>query len=499
MLKKMEISIYLGQKGYTIYKEALDIKDQEKIRQELLVKAFVPKSSMLKPEAFPIYRESRLKFYVPRHYGYTTYGIPDAIKLSGGLDIDIKFEGELRDYQIPIVETYVKKAKEMGGGVLEVPCGFGKTIMGLRIISLLKKKTIVIVHKEFLLRQWVDRIKEFLPEAKVGRIQGQVIDIEGKDIVLGMLQSLSMKEYPRELFIDFGLTIADECHHLSAEVFSNALFRIVTKYTLGLSATMERKDGLSKVFKAFIGPILFSKKRDGDDNVLVQCVNYSTDDEEFNKVLHNYRGQVNYSSMIKKLCEFNRRSEFILKFLEQTLDEKEDQQIMILAHNKSLLKYLFDAIDHRKIATVGYYIGGMKAVDLQISETKKVIIATYAMAEEALDIKTLSTLLMATPKTDVRQAVGRILRQKHKEALVIDIVDSHGLFQRQWIKRKRYYKKANYKIVGIGSGDYQTKIWETIYEPKSKKNESKSMAERVNQSNIGLGKCLIMDDDDDDV
>ncbi len=141
----------------------------------------------------------------------------------------------------------------------------------------------------------------------------------------------------------------------------------------------------------------------------------------------------------------------------------------------------------------------MKAVDLQISETKKVIIATYAMAEEALDIKTLSTLLMATPKTDVRQAVGRILRQKHKEALVIDIVDSHGLFQRQWIKRKRYYKKANYKIVGIGSGDYQTKIWETIYEPKSKKNESKSMAERVNQSNIGLGKCLIMDDDDDDV
>ena len=79
---------------------------------------------------------------------------------------------------------------------------------------------------------------------------------------------------------------------------------------------------------------------------------------------------------------------------------------MVLGHNKSLLTYLHDAIKHRGIATVGYYIGGMKETELKISEGKKIIIATYAMAEEGLDIKTLTTLIMATPKVDVTQAVG---------------------------------------------------------------------------------------------
>ena len=148
------------------YKDALEIGEQESIREQLMARPFVPKTSMNESKPFPIYRESHAKFYLPRHYGIAIYGEPDAIKLSEGIDIDIHFKGELRDYQKPIVSTYVKKAKEIGGGLLEVPCGFGKTIMALRIISHLKKKTIVIVHKEFLLRQWVDRIKEFLPNAR---------------------------------------------------------------------------------------------------------------------------------------------------------------------------------------------------------------------------------------------------------------------------------------------------------------------------------------------
>ncbi len=140
---------------------------------------------------------------------------------------------------------------EQGGGLLDLPCAWGKTSASLYIISQLKKKTIVIVHKEFLMNQWIERIQQFLPNAKIGKIQGQVIDIEGKDIVLGMLQSLSMKDYPASMFDSFGLTIIDEVHHISSEVFSCALFKLVTKYTLGLSATMNRSDGTTKVFKIY--------------------------------------------------------------------------------------------------------------------------------------------------------------------------------------------------------------------------------------------------------
>jgi superfamily II DNA or RNA helicase len=109
-----------------------------------------------------------------------------------------------------------------GGGLLELPCAWGKTSGSLYILSQIKKKTIVIVHKEFLMNQWIERIQQFLPKARVGKIQGPIIDIDDKDIVIGMLQSLSMKEYPTSTFESFGLTIIDEVHHISSEVFSNS-------------------------------------------------------------------------------------------------------------------------------------------------------------------------------------------------------------------------------------------------------------------------------------
>jgi superfamily II DNA or RNA helicase len=109
----------------------------------------------------------------------------------------------------------------------------------------------------------------------------------------------------------------------------------------------------------------------------------------------------------------------------------------------------------------------MKESALKETEGKKIVIATYAMASEALDIKTLTTLIMATPKTDIEQSVGRILREKHSSPVVVDIVDSHDLFQNQWRKRKTFYKKENYKIIYTSSHSYtpDTSQWMTIFNP----------------------------------
>ena len=321
------------------------------------------------------------------------------------------------------------------------------TIMALYIIAKLKLKTLVIVHKEFLLNQWIEKINEFLPDAKIGKIQGQIIDIEDKDIVIGMLQSLSMKEYPEDTFDSFGFTILDETHHLAAEVFVRSLQKIVTKYILGLSATMERKDGLTKVFKMFIGDIIYKMKRDKDEGVLIKAVKFVTQDEEFNTVEYDFRGNVKYSTMISKICSFNNRTEMILSIIENELKLNNKQQIIVLGQFKNILTYLYKAIEHRNIGTVGYYIGGMKEEQLKKSELKQIIIATYSMAAEGLDIKTLTTLILATPKTDIEQAVGRILREKHEQPLVIDMFDNHEVFKKQWYKRKAYYLKNNYKIL----------------------------------------------------
>ena len=211
---------------------------------------------------------------------------------------------------------------------------------------------------------------------------------------------------------------------------------------LGLSATMNRKDGTTKVFKMFLGDVVYKGDRDQEHDVIVRGIQYRSDDDDFNSIVTNFRGDVVYSTMISKLCGYNKRSEFILRVLSDMLKENNEQQIMILAHNKSLLTYLYDAIDARKIASVGYYVGGMKEAALKESETKKVVIATYSMASEALDIKTLTTLIMATPKTDIEQSIGRILRQRHTNPIVVDIIDQHEPFIRQWYKRLKFLQKT---------------------------------------------------------
>ena len=168
------------------------------------------------------------------------------------------------------------------------------------------------------------------------------------------------------------------------------------------------------------------------------------------------------------------RSEFILDVLSDTLDEN-PTQVIILAHNKSLLTYFYKAIDHRNLASVGYYVGGMKEKDLKVSRLKSDT-ATYAMAAEALDIKTLTTLIMATPKTDVTQSIGRILRSKDHNPVVFDIVDKHDMYKTNG-ESEVFYKKENYKI--IFTNDYPSGSWTTLYEPGEKPVKTN-------------GKCLVV-------
>ena len=121
-------------------------------------------------------------------------------------------------------------------------------------------------------------------------------------------------------------------------------------------------------------------------------------------------------------------------------------------------------------------------------ESKKVIIATYAMASEGLDIKTLTTLIMASPKTDVCQSVGRILRTKHTSPLVIDIIDSHDIFEKQWLKRRQYYIKQKYNIISSNNDDYYNNKWETLYDPK---DNEKSIKKIKKKDEPLKGVCLL--------
>ena len=390
------------------------------------------------------------------------------------------------------------------------------TVMALKIVSLLKKKTLILVHKEFLMNQWIERIEEFLPGARVGKIQASVCDIDNKDIVIGMIQTMYNKVFPQEVYSQFGLTIIDEVHRIGSEEFSKTLLKTITPYMLGISATVERKDKLKKLLYMFIGPKIHSMLRKQEDTVSVRGIEFVTNDADFNEVEYDFRGQPKYSTMISKICAYGPRSDFIVKTIRDLLKESPDSQIMVLAHNRSLLTYLHETLnagqgaDHippgscpqstlaggvrGAAAPAGFYVGGMKQKDLQETESKKIVLATYAMAAEALDIKTLSTLVMATPKTDITQSVGRILRMKHANPIIVDIIDTHSTFQNQWKMRKRFYKKANYKIETATSKKYtdmETTEWFKVFDPKIKTSDDDDETDIKKSTTDFGGKCSI--------
>jgi superfamily II DNA or RNA helicase len=487
------LSTYLGPKGYTILKSELTPAQIQAVKDTLTIRPCTPGMVTPATASFPAYRESGQKLYVPRYFGTAHFGPVKQSKISEGDDIDVPFAGTLRDYQEDVVRAY--RASE-SGGLITLGCGQGKTVIGLNIVSVMKKKALIIVHKEFLLNQWIERIQQYLPSARVGRIQGPVVDIENKDIVIGMLQSLSMKDYPDSTFSSFGMLLIDEVHHIGSEVFSCSLFKIVTKYTLGLSATMDRKDGTTYVFKMFLGDIIYRMTSKKQRFVQVRQIVYESNDRDFETVEYDFRGNPAFSTMISKLCDYTPRSDFILRVVRDMFVENPDQQIMLIAHNRSVLTYMHDAIRDAGFATVGYYLGGMKESELKKTESKQVVIATYSMAAEALDIKTLSTLIMVTPKTDIEQSVGRILRSDHEQPLIVDMVDTHDLFQKQWAKRKTFYRKEKYVIIKTTSSQYTPDIskWSKVFTPIFEKAD----ATTNNKRTVACAKAVHEDEDDDE-
>lgn len=472
---------YIGKRGYVLIKKEWSPEAIAQTKQELTVKPFSSGDFGDTEEPFPVYIENSQKLYIPKFFGLEKFGKPDQINVPPGEDINLTFNGNLRGHQQEPINACLNAFQSKGGGILSLPCGDGKTACACYLISQLKKKTFVLVHKEFLLNQWVERIlggtdsHAFLPGARVGRIQGKIIDIEDKDIVIGMIQSISMKEYPLNLFDSFGLVILDESHRCPSREFSKALQKINCPYMLGLSATPNRKDGLTKVLKWYIGDIIFSRKGKSATNSIVERYIYDCGDPDYATELSGYMGKINSAGMINNVASYGPRTDFIIqKIIECTL---EDRQILILADRREMLKDLEYALNERKI-TNGFYIGGMKQSSLEESTKKTVILATFQMAAEGLDISTIDTIILGTPKTDIEQAVGRI-RPKvgvtpKNAPLVIDIVDDFSLFSRQAEKRYSFYKKKNYFIETFrASRDGKTIVKTETWEPDNENDDDK--------------------------
>ena len=429
--------------GYQLPKDSRELA----LKKALTVRPFSFVNPMAQPK-YPVYHETKTHLYVPKHFGIERFGIPtttrDVPETSGRF---WDFTGSLRPVQLPVVNSFL--LPEPHDGIISLHTGGGKTVCALYIASRLRVPTLVIVHNTFLRDQWIDRVKAFLPNARIGRVQADVADVVDKDVVIVMLQTLSMKELNDSLFTPIGLVIVDECHHIASEVFVQALPKVTSKYMLGLSATPDRKDKLMYAIHWFLGPLLY-KSETGDSvdtQVNVEVYEYKNDDPEFNEIVMSSQGMVSVPIMVNKLTGCEDRTKWLCGILEDISEG--GRQILVLSdrvqHCQDILAGLSPEL--RETACI---LGTAVKPELRTEycKTKAILIATYSMCKEGFDVPTLNTLVMATPRPDIDQIVGRILRVEKKgrvvHPLIVDIVDPQ--FRRQFGMRNGLYKKRQYRV-----------------------------------------------------
>jgi superfamily II DNA or RNA helicase len=446
----------LTSKGYAIKKSCVNETQIQELRSELTMSPKTLDKFQKDINNFPIYAESKTRFYVPRHWGIKKFGEPDANIVSEGLVLPetISFNGAPRDYQKDIIDIFIDKGSN---GLICVPCGLGKTFMALNIAVRLKRRFLIIVDKEFLMNQWKSEIENFIVGARVGILQANKIqmDSEKYDVTICMIQTICRREFPEGFFDEYGFTIFDECHHLGAAYFCQALKKIQTKYMLGLSATPDRDDGLSLVFEYHLGdPVFKLTKRAPDKEAIVKAVWFDSKDPIYKDIPVNWRGEPVTAKLLNQVADFEPRNQKIIELIDEYAKDP-DRYILILSDRISQLEWIEKALNEWSTKFVhGYYIGGMKQSKLDDNADKcQILLATYQMASEAFSVKKLNTVILATPRKKVEQSTGRIFREKiderKKAPHIIDIIDSHECHKRRWYVRQRFYKECEYTFQHI--------------------------------------------------
>lgn len=352
-----------------------------------------------------------------------------------------------KDWSMTVMKVKFKERGEYYGFTLDGNKRFlfydftvtHNTVVSLKLIASSKKKTLVIVNKIELLNQWKKEIEKWLPDVKIGIIQGSKFDYEDCDIVLGMLQTITIKENLKA--IDFGwvnLCIIDETHNIGSEIFSNIMFKIRPQYIFGLTATLDRKDKLEKIIKWYMGDVLY----DGTNKNLKQSTEvYILKYEGVSSIEKTLRdGTAAVASMLTNISLDKQRNDYIINILNQLVNNDDNRNILVISDRIAQLKYINKNIGNEKS---GLFIGSMKSVDLDKSKEKRIVLGTYALVNEGFNLPKLNCLLFATPRSSIVQAIGRIYRKTHDiTPIIIDVFDNFSIFKGQHYRRRKIYQQS---------------------------------------------------------
>jgi superfamily II DNA or RNA helicase len=400
------------------------------------------------------------RFYASLHLPGEVYA-PDRLgKLTqkDGLRFNGKLEETKTRPQITAFHATVKQLQLKKGALVVLPPGTGKTNLAIAIAIHLRLKVMVLVHTDFLISQWTRRIQDFVigtDPVSIGLIQQDTCDTKGCDFVLASIQSIHSRDYPTE-DLECGLLIVDEAHHIAAETFSKVLSKIPHYYSMGLTATPKRGDGLGPMIELLIGARCFEMEVPQNKLVQVNMITYTLGQEK--EIIYK-NGTIGLSSMVTIITKDALRNRLLVNIISLLHEKFPTRKGLLLSDRVDHLKQIYRQLDPSMSAIISGSMhtemtkaerAKMKREKKEIEFTKFITLSTYKMFAEAVDFDG-DFIILATPKVNIEQSTGRILRGRNLEynPVIFDIVDPFSSFDVWRWSRFNFYKKRGYQIVSL--------------------------------------------------
>jgi superfamily II DNA or RNA helicase len=419
------------------------------LNSDYLVKKNMGKSTFNIEKYFRLIEETNEGIIVPRGFvanivnfckqEHISFKVIDNRKKLDSVEFDSEIE------LLPLQEIALEKIADKDFGVIVSPPGSGKTIIGLEIIAQKRQPALIIVHRQQLFDQWMERIQSFLkiPKHEIGQISNQKFKV-GKEITVAMIQSLTRSDEISKIANSFGTIIVDECHHIPAKSFREAIVNFNSFYLYGLTATPKRKNNDEKLIYVYIGNILYNAEQ-------IEQIQQNKSKAEINIRKTNLYAPFDYKidkyeTISRILIHDTQRNSLIIDDIEKNVGRF--KTVLVLTERKAhvdiLNLYLKD-----KFETITIHgDDSEKSRKSKLEQLKqghfKIVISTGQYFGEGVDIDNLECLFIVYPfafEGKLIQYIGRIQRSG-KPPVIFDYRDSKiDYFDKMFKQRNRYYKK----------------------------------------------------------
>lgn len=343
-----------------------------------------------------------------------------------------KFQFELRPSQKEIVYDMQDNC------IINAKVGFGKTFCGLALAARLKEKTLVVTHTVALRNQWEKEVVKTLG-IKPGIIGSGKFNIDSP-IVVSNIQSLV--KYIPQLNREFGLLIVDEMHHVSSPTFTKVVDAMFSRYKVGLSGTIERKDQKHVVFKDYFGSKIYRPERENTMTPTVDVINsgvaFSNTNASWAEKVNALKESYLYKNLVIRLADHY-----------ASLGHK----VLIVSDRVEFLKECSEASEYPSEVLIGALKEDQReeVINKISSGEVKQLWSTQSLVSEGISINPLSCIILGTPLNNMpllEQLIGRIQRQAEGklDPVVVDIKLEGWTVNNQFNNRLGHYMKQGYEI-----------------------------------------------------